>query len=779
MKRPILWATIFTICGVYLRLGILEVMCLASLLLILVITSYYVIAKRNWKYLCLLLFPIFGFLLAGHSVAEKTHKTWTSSVVSGEGVVQETGITASGNQKLTMVCDLSDAAGTVSQSVKVYAVWSGEGRLAAGDRVAFAGEAVDFYGQTVPGGYDERLYLQTKGYACKVYPEWMEYLGEDTSVASDLARARGKVHDTLDAILPANESGMMKAMLTGNREDIPAEGYELYTQAGVVHVLCISGLHMSCLAMYVSFFMERVLKQSRRASAVVTMLAAVGFLLFTGLTPSAVRAVTMICVAMMARVLFRLHDRLNELAIAAALILLVEPLYLFHIGFQLSFVTVLGICFASKQVESKQKKDRTWRDWLRESLLFSLYASLFSFPLVAYHFHSVSLVGILANLVILPLSGLLLGFGILSAVLGMLWLPLGVFAAGSVYAILQIFELTCTALLKLPFSYVLTGQPASLTILLSYGLLFFWINYSTRKGSWRVAAAICLALFASVFQNEWWKKETTVAFLDVGQGDCAVIQTQDRKIYLVDGGGRYGKAFGENVGKTTVLPYLEYLGVRELDGVFLSHPDGDHMIGVLEVLETIPTKGLYASAYPYAETEDTRLLKEMVEKLQIPLYTVKAGEGDDGFTCLYPTGEWTKGEDNQGSMVLKYTYGDTDLLFTGDISAEEERFLLRQNADISADILKVAHHGSRYSSSADFLAAAAPKAAVISCGKENLYGHPHADTMMRLADAGAKTYRTDESGSILLKLRGNGAFTIETMTERKPLYENIKEKLEK
>ena len=536
--------------------------------------------------------------MAENSIEQKTAEESLFGVVQGNGVVTEKGMTSAGNQKMTITCELEDSTGKILQDVKLYVIWSGEEIIHIGDIVSFSGELTPFYRASVPGGYDEELYLKTKGYEGKMYPDVMMKTGEDRSISMIPAKARVKVHDTLDDILPVNESGIMKAMLTGDKEDLPDESYRLYTQAGIVHILCISGLHMSILALYVSVFMEKILKQTKRVSAVVTMLTALSFLAFTGFTPSAVRAVTMICVMMMARVLFRSHDRLNEIAIAALLILVIEPLYLFHIGFQLSFITVLGLCIAAEKTKQIKGKDRTWKDTLKESLRFSLYASLFSYPLVAYHFHYISLAGIVANLVVIPLSGLLLGFGILSTVLGMIWMPAGVFAAGSVYMLLKIIQTTCTLLVQLPFSYLLTGCPTELVVLLCYGLLFFWLKFADRKGSWKKAFVFCIALWCAVFENQMFQKETTVAFLDVGQGDAAVISTYDRKIYLVDGGGVYGKEFGQNVGKTVLLPYLEYLGAKKVDAAFLSHPDSDHMIGLLELMDVMPVNELYLAKYP-------------------------------------------------------------------------------------------------------------------------------------------------------------------------------------
>lgn len=783
MKRVAVWAAIFTICGIYLRLGRLKLVCLVSFLFLLFSMLYFVIKTRNGRYLLFLLCGITGFLFAGYSTEKATAETSVFGVTEGTGIIREAGLTSAGNQKLTMQCDLEDGSGNCLHHVDLYAIWSGKERFQEGDQVSFTGELTPFYNASVPGGYDEELYLHTKGCEGKMYPQEMEYLGEDNSLFSRLARARGKVHATLDRLLPANESGIMKAMLTGDKEDIPEESYGLYVRAGVVHVLCISGLHMSVLALYVSYFVEKILKQTKRVSAVVTMLAALSFLLFIGFTPSAVRAVTMICVTMTARVLLRSHDRLNEIALAALLILYIEPLYLFHIGFQLSFMTVLGLCIAADHMEQKRKKDRTWKDGLLESLGFSFCASLFSFPLAAYYFHYISLAGIFANLVIIPLSGLLLGMGILSAFLGMIWIPLGVFAAGSVYGILKIFEMTCTLLLQLPFAYVLAGRPSEGVILLYYGLLFFWLKCSERKGSWKGAVILCIALWCAVFENQLFRKETTVTFLDVGQGDAAVIHTWEGKTYLVDGGGIYGKELGENVGKTILLPYLEFLGVSEVEAVFLSHPDSDHMTGLLEIMEYIPVRRFYLGEYPYKVTKELTLLKETLEKYHTTLYTVdnRSRTPDGTWTCLAPVAgtSFSEGEDNHGSMVLKYTVGDTEVLFTGDMPYEGEQLLLEKNVDVSADILKVSHHGSKYSSNENFLAAVDAKAAVISCGERNVYGHPHKETLERLSEAGTEIYRTDVCGSVQIKLKQDGTFTIETMAERKPLYERIKKTVEK
>ena len=782
MKRPIFWATLYFISGIYFRLGISEMICLVFVLFILFSLLYFLKRYHNWKVMILLFFALAGFLMADASQQKEMLDEALDGVVFGEGVIKETGITSSDNQKMAIQCDILDADGNKAEDVLIYAIWTEDSRFTEGNRISFSGELMPFYTASVPAGYDEDLYLRTKGYDGKMYPDTIEYRGEDNSFTSSLARTRGRVHETLDKILPVTESGIMKAMLTGDKDEIPDEAYDMYRDAGVVHILCISGLHMSILALYVSFFMERILKQSRRISAVVTMLAAVGFLVFVGFTPSAVRAVTMICVVMLARMIFRSHDRLNEISIAAMLILLIEPLYLFHIGFQLSFVTVLGLCVAAEQIEIKNLHQRKPLDWLKDSIRFSLYASLFSYPLVAYHFYSVSLAGIIANLVVIPLSGVLLGFGILAAVLGMILQPAGVFTAGSVYGILKFLEVVCKALLQLPFACVKTGRPTELVIILCYALLFFWLKYADRKSSWKGAVILCLLLWCAIFENQIFYKENTVTFLDVGQGDAAVISTYDGKTYLIDGGGEYGKAFGKNVGKTVLLPYLESLGVDHIDAAVLSHPDTDHMTGLLEILDEVPVQAVYLSDYPYLVTENIEFLKENLEKYPMALYAVnnKTVSPNEEWEVLYTIDDVTfeNGDDNHGSMVLMYQYHGTKVLFTGDIGFADEEILLQRKGDLSADILKVSHHGSSNGTSEEFLEQLGAETAIISCGENNIYGHPHDETLVRLKDENIKVHRTDVDGTILLRMKQNGTYEIETMTERMPLYERIEKKLE-
>lgn len=749
-----------------------EMICLASLLFAAGAMSYFVIKERDARYSVFLLFLLLGIFLAGQSAKQGEETGLSGKMVYGEGIVREAGTTGGGNQKLTLSCDLTDEEGGLWKGQKAYVIWSGEAEAQAGCRVRIRGKAEPFSCAAFPGGYDEKSYLETKRFSCKIFPDELEILGRDGSARGMAAAAKFRLQSVLESILPAEESGVMKAMLTGERDDISEATRELYTRAGVTHILCISGLHMSILALYIAFFLEKICKRSARLSAGITIAASISFLLFTGPTPSAVRAVTMITVLMLGRICCRVHDRMNDIAIAALLILVLQPKNLWHAGFQLSFLTVTGLCIAGEHA----KPGKTAWEKARESLRFSLYASLSSFPVVAYHFYGISFAGIFANMIVLPLSGFLLGAGILSAVLGLFCIPAGIFAAGSVYVILQVYQAVCFCLSSLPFGYIQTGRPSLLFILLYYALLLLILLRGRERGCWKKAAVLCAALWLAAFENALLRKENRVMFLDVGQGDAAVVSTYDGKAYLVDGGGIYGRERGENKGATVILPYLKSLGIREVEAAFLSHPDIDHMTGILEVMDEMPVRAVLLSDYPFEEGEEIQTLKEMTTAV----YAVKAGDisSDGRWECFYPLEgvAFGDGDDNHGSLLLRYTYGGTNVLFTGDMGSADEQLLLESGAEIAADILKVSHHGSKYASGADFLEKAAPRLAVISCGRGNIYGHPSPETLQRLEAAAEKTCRTDLDGSITVTLSPDGSWRAETAAGQKPLWDKLRER---
>lgn len=781
LKRPALWAVLFTICGIYFRLGISKGVCLAFFVFIIYSMSRFVRYRQYKLIVCFLSILFLGFNLAGESVKNYPTTLEGMNLESSFGVIREQGVTSTGKQKLFIRLE-NEIQNTEVKGINLYAIYSGEKSFEVGDRIRLSGEVLPLEGKRVPGGYDEKFYLQTKGIDYKIYPEEIVKVGEVKGFNVMFQRQRNMVFEVFDTVLPPKESGVVKAMVTGEKDDIDPETWDLYIKGGINHILCVSGLHVSLFALFLLFFVEKCFRQSKRIAALVTIGCCIAFLCFTGFSPSSVRAVIMIIVSLLGLVLYRKSDWLNSLAIAGFIILIYQPLYLWNAGFQLSFVTAFGIWVGLQALPKGSGKLAK----LKQSVFLSVYASLFSYPLVAYHFFSISLVGFFVNILVLPLCGILLFFAFFTAVAGLIFPPLAAISAGGVYGILKFYELVCSIAISIPHSYVLVGSPSIVTMVLFYLVIIMSSFYGKRfcNGKWIICVIIGLAF--SVFGNRLILHKNSIAFLDVGQGDSTVISTYDGKAVVIDGGGWFNVEIGKNTGVKVIQPYLEYLGIKELDGIFLTHFDADHMIGVIELCQNVPTKALYVTEYPYSGIENWEVLKDILEKQHIMLYTVKEGDGAKWgnygtLDCLYPLDDvkYVGEEDNHGSMVLKYTYGGTKLLFTGDAALEDEKVMLSLGADVSADILKLGHHGSKNSSAETFISKVLPKVGVISCGKDNIYGHPHNETLQRLKNENISVYRTDWQGTILTKISPKGRYTMEAVGERESVYERIKKAMEK
>lgn len=728
----------------------------------------------------MLAFPL-GFLLTGYHGADNFVSTAPVSV-TGEGYVAKAEKTSGGYPKLTVHADLTESeTGEVHKNQKIYMIDMNQGTFTEGEEIIFSGSAQPFDHGDIFSGYNEYLYLKAEGYDCKMFPESLEKTGECHNTAGTIAAAwNHRIKNVLETILPQKESALAEAMITGDRDDIDAGIEELYMRAGVTHILCISGLHMSLLAFYISVILRRILHQSQRKTAAATLCICMAFLFLTGFSPSSVRAVVMISLVCLGQMIYQRHEWLNSIALAALVILLVNPLYLWSAGFQLSFLSVLGIYVGARVIP----KGHTWYGKIGEMMGISFFASLFGMPVAAYHFYCISTVSVLANLVILPLSGILLGCTMLAALSGMIFLPLGVFLAGPVYVIFQIYEKVCQMVTMIPYSYVAVGKPPVIGILCFYGLVCLICFYRPQR-RFRVGTAVCTSLLLVMLMgNRLLWHRNTLAFLNVGQGDCTVLTTYDHRAIVIDGGGKYNKELGENTGVTILEPYLASKGVTQIDAVFLSHLDGDHSTGILELLDDMPVEGIYVSAMKATDVQMDEQLQEIVEKNQISLYTMKHGDmihstalGE--MKCLFPIYEDKAAEsENERSLVLRYAYGDTSVLFTGDLEAKEELLLERNNLIEETDILKVSHHGSKTASTESFLQALTPDTAVISCGANNLYGHPHQEVLERLSACGAEILRTDEMGSIVVTISPEGEAEVTTAAERKPIYERIKEAME-
>lgn len=490
----------------------------------------------------------------------------------------------------------------------------------------------------------------------------------------------------------------------------------------------------------------------------------------------------------------------SAVSVTAMMILAESPAYLLDSGFLLSFGCVLGICEASDRIcaLSGAKRKVTKAFW------GSVALQLMTLPVMLKFFGEVSLAGLVLNLAVLPSVGVVLVGGVAAMLVGIVSIPAARVVIFPARGLLFLYEKICELVGRSRWCTWISGEPEIWQIVVYYVILIavlfigqymkeldqekkelekgeakglqretaqrnplrnWYENVSRKQHILRTAAIVLmtlsiLTLGIQSFQYPFKSKTLQIICLDVGQGDGILIRTPNNKHYLIDG----GSSSQSELGRYCLLPALKSMGISYLDGIFISHTDKDHLSGVQELLEYME-KGLTTiragylvlpgwSEPPQAWTDLARTAKKA------GLKTVTGNTGDiihSGavtFEVLWPESA-ARGKDvNEEAMVMELTYGEFQMLFTGDIGADTEKKLLTAGCLNDIDCLKVGHHGSRYSSSEEFLKKLKPGLAIISCSSTNTYGHPSPETIQRLEDCGSQVEYTMKNGAITLETNG-------------------------
>lgn len=674
-----------------------------------------------------------------------------------------------------------------------------------GNRIRVVGTLRRYLSATNPGQFDSRAYYQAQGYYVSMYADTVEIVDPAWSVVGQaLHELRIRLLDSLTRTA-GEEGAVLAGMLLGDKSQIPMDVSQLYEAAGLSHLLAISGLHITLLGMGLYRSLRLAGLPYGLAGGIGTILMA-GYGVMIGEPGSAVRALTMFYMALAADCLGRTYDLSNAAGTAALLMMARRPLLLTQCGFLLSFGAVFGIglllpllsgrlCgsgetsgenlggnFVMEPGENISSGKRRvgnplsflWRH-LREPLLAGITIWIVTLPVTAFFFFEVPLWGIFLNLAVLPLMSYVVLSGCLGAAAGLVNGRLGMLAVGGAVWILRFYRWLCEMAVGLPVSRLLLGKPGWGQI---GGYVVLWMAvvwYLLRrpalphspKAGWAIIALACLISISILRVRP--PKELVVEFLDVGQGDCIVIQTAEG-VVMVDGGSSDMKKAGEY----RVAPYLKASAVDRLDLLVLTHCDSDHVNGALELMElgeveiggvALPRAGLNG-----AQAELYEKLAATIAGKGIPVWWMTAGEqwrlGNGRFVCLYPDASvWPDGANNS-SLVLWYQYGEFDLLLTGDLEEGGDRILVSRECLPRADVLKVAHHGSRGASTKEFLGAVRPSWAVISCGEGNRYGHPHRELLERLEQCGAEIMVTKDLGAVRVESDGK-QMTASWFLERK------------
>ena len=657
--------------------------------------------------------------------------------------------------------------------------YMGEGVLPeTGSLVMVRGSFRAFAHATNPGEFDAADYYQILGQQGKILDgSLLSKSSVHDAFREKLYQVRAYLSLLLDACYEAEDASVMKAMLLGEKGMLDAKIKKLYQANGIIHILTVSGLHLSVIGMGCHRLLCRI-----RLPYIVNIILCSGLMYcygtMTGMGISMLRAYVMFAMRLAAGVLGRTYDLLTAVTVSALIILLQWPLYLKHSGFLFSFGAVCGIGLLLPAVQ----QNLFGQSGAEKALLSGAAISLSTLPVYLCYYYEFPPYSVLLNLVVIPCMTLVLLCGLMSLGLAACFLPLGAAAAYPAHLFLEFYEKCCLLCQRLPGHSWVTGHPALWQVLLFFGILLLIAIGNDRLPKLLFWQGILCAMF--VFRVSL-PQGLQITMVDVGQGDCIYLSENDVFHMLIDG----GSSDKNDVAGYQVIPFLKYRGVSCLDAVVITHPDSDHINGISAMMEEasqgsgIMIRMLYLpDVGETGRNEGYRELESKAAKAGTQIRYIGYGDrlqcGNVMLTCLHPEKGWEMSEANAYSTVLHLAYGSFTALFTGDLEGTGERRveeLIKQiNAPVQGiclsdkelrnlqlkdiTLLKAAHHGSRYSTGENFLRELAPRIVFLSCGRNNRYGHPHEELLDRLKEQGCTIYQTRESGAVTLHVKGKKAW---------------------
>lgn len=695
-----------------------------------------------------------------HMRDESVHK---SIDIPDYETISATGRVCSKNTQ-SFIIDLSEVSYTaVSRETfptktKIICENNLQDEVMLGSTVIVQGTFREFRSATNPGEFDVKEYYHTQQIIGRMGDTTVvEQSDEYSELQEFLYRIRCYFKGRIYQIFPESEASVMTAMLLGDKEDLNDDIKELYKENGVIHILSISGLHITMIGMGIYRMLRRVgIPIGPATICGGGILCLYGIM--TGMSVSACRAIGMYLIRMLGLMVGRTYDMLTALGVIAVIMIGQNPANLHHVGFLLSFGSILGIsvlypvllqesCAESVKLYEpslwKRVINLLWQEGKKkgkESIQAALAVTLFTLPIQLWFYYEIPVYSVLVNLLILPWMSLLM----LTGMFAMLIPGTGIVGTATYY-ILQWYEWICECFEQLPNHTWNPGCPEVCQIVVYYTILLTVIVMRMRK---KIISMFLLIMAVFVLTTDV-NTDTRITFLDVGQGDGIVMELESGEVYIFD----CGSTSRERIGKYVLIPYLKYRGIRKIDAIFLSHGDKDHCSGIDELLEKSREEGIIVEQLVVSQKADAFTDSE------VPVSYLEVGDYFEtksaSFLCLHPPGDYVSEDSNAGSQCIYAELKGVSVLLTGDIQGEGEKMLLaelklRHISDIT--ILKVAHHGSKNSTSEEFLAQTKPQVAIISCGRNNIYGHPHEEVLLRLEDQGSRVQTTPRYGAITVEI---------------------------
>lgn len=619
------------------------------------------------------------------------------------------------------------------------------------DRVYITGEVSIPKERSNPGNFDYRRYLKSIGIRCIITAENIENVKKAGGIAALLKSAKCRTADIFESAL-GDDSAVVMGLLFGETSGIDEDIIETFRRGGTAHVLAVSGLHLGLLYSFLCRFKRK--KRSIPADIAI-VLALSAYTALAGFTASVVRACLMIFIHIAGNHLNRRYDLISSTCVSMIIILAVNPMQVYSAGFQMSFLAVITLGIMIPLIQKK----------IKGILLPMIAVQTGMVPYTMYVFNYVSLTSVISNIPVYFIAAAMIPAGI--SVIAFCWLPVIAKPAAMITGLFVKLLLWCNDFTYMGGVFTFDVASPSVIFLAVYYIFIFYmcseagqialIRRNYKKIAAVFAAAVICGAGCSVYLSDGFEK-TDMVFVDVGQGDCLHIKAGGKNL-LIDGGG----SFNYNVGKSTLKPYLLKNGVTKIDMAIATHLHTDHYQGLKELSQTYRIKKL--GVYEANSVNENHLKKEF--KTDEILYLAAGDVINMGRNVSVEVLSPDRGnpldekDENKNSLVLRVNVKGSSVLMTGDIDEKGEKTLIA-DTDIKADILKIAHHGSRYSSCEKFIAVAAPKIAVIQVGK-NTYGHPSEEVIKRLEEHKITVLRNDEQGAVGIRVNKAGDFGIVTM----------------
>ena len=634
-----------------------------------------------------------------------------------------------------------------------------------GSDVAVRGTLSLFREATNPGEFDAARYYQIHNYIFSVRKTRIVSAGENyDKLGQALYETAYNTSVYFWNILGEEYGALASAMVLGIKKDMGTKIKTLYQDAGIGHLLAISGLHVSMIGMLLFSFLQK----SRLPAGVCIAFSCIFLTLYgemTGMGVSTLRALIMFFLLQGAKAVGRTADVPTSLAFAAAAILMANPYLVQDAGFQLSFSAVLGIALVVPVLREKGLRGglqpgriQKAADRLFDALAGSLGINLAMMPFLLTHYYKWNPWSLLANLVVIPLMSLLLPLLLLlagmGAAAGYLVTPIAQVIAWPIKGIFWVYEKICRIILLLPKSTMLTGAPDNwklLVFLMGLGILL-WQGRKIPPLPRMAAVLALIGVFVIKLPGT-----LTITMLDVGQGECVCVETPEHEFWILDA----GSTSKNKTGQYQIIPFLEYSGADKIGGILVSHWDEDHVSALEEIFIWANQSHIEIGTLVLPDTslEDEALKELLALAKTYEIQICRAGAGDRivsgqvSFYCLHPYDGQAASDRNEVSLAWKLNYELFSAIFTGDLQMEGEAWLVKNYEPemLDCDLLDAGHHGAANAVSADLLNAATPKFVLISCGKDNQYGHPAPETLGRIADLQIPAYITAECGAVTVR----------------------------